>query len=148
MPLEPKSQSPLYEGWIAKAHEDNISCEILSKMDGPPSSICFHAQQVAEKYLKALRVYNQTPRRKTHDRLELESLLSINLRNIAAIDEALSLFNRYYIETRYPGGFPEFSRQEGLKAWKAAQLVKDYMNCPSSSPLIKGRVTEATYIMF
>lgn len=46
--------------WIKKATEDELSCKsILRHMDASPSSVCFMAQQMGEKYLKALLVFHK-----------------------------------------------------------------------------------------
>jgi HEPN domain-containing protein len=47
---------PLVEEWIKKAEEDYETAEYLYKRSKRrfPTSICFHAQQSVEKYLKAL----------------------------------------------------------------------------------------------
>lgn len=39
----------------------------------------------------------------------------------------LTFLNRYYIETRYPGDFPEFSLAEAKDAFAAAVAVKDFV---------------------
>jgi HEPN domain-containing protein len=44
--------------WVAKAEEDIRVAEYLIKIDNAQwSTICFHAQQCAEKYLKGLLLW-------------------------------------------------------------------------------------------
>lgn len=47
----------LTKEWVLKAQEDERSAEILIKEGGSPNTICFSAQQIAEKYLKAFLVF-------------------------------------------------------------------------------------------
>ncbi len=49
--------------WIAKAEDDFAVGERLSAAgaEGPDWVVCFHAQQSAEKYVKALLVWMQIP---------------------------------------------------------------------------------------
>ena len=54
--------------WLAKAQTDARTIEILSAFgDPPPEALCFHAQQLAEKCLKALLSFRGTPFPRTHD---------------------------------------------------------------------------------
>lgn len=69
-----KNQSNFRE-WFQKAEEDELSIQAILKENGAPSTACFLAQQMAEKYLKGLLVFYEQPFRKIHDLLKLESLL-------------------------------------------------------------------------
>lgn len=57
------------EKWIFRADEDIAVIDRLFESDVSAyrSSICFHAQQAVEKYLKALLVFEGIDFRKTHD---------------------------------------------------------------------------------
>ena len=54
--------------WISKANDDLIVIDKLTQ-NGiiAPSAICFHCQQVVEKYLKAFLIANGVEIRKTHN---------------------------------------------------------------------------------
>lgn len=53
--------------WMEKVDEDLAACRILLAVpDAPLSPICFHAQQAAEKAIKALLTANGRPFPKTH----------------------------------------------------------------------------------
>lgn len=62
--------------WIKKAESDlkNIAL-VLPARDAPLDTVCFHAQQAAEKYIKALLTFLGIPFPKTHDLPELVLLL-------------------------------------------------------------------------
>jgi len=47
------------QAWVAKADEDRLCLENELKAEHTPwSVVCFHAQQAAEKYLKAFLVFH------------------------------------------------------------------------------------------
>lgn len=95
----------LVEEWISKAEEDFKTIEELSGKDRAAfaTTICFHAQQCAEKYLKALLTkYNLEPPW-THN---LETLLDILLSYIPSLDKfrtELTKLTPFGTEYRYPG---------------------------------------------
>jgi HEPN domain-containing protein len=47
-----KDQADLVRGWVRKARSDVIAVEALINANALDTA-CFHAQQAAEKYLKA-----------------------------------------------------------------------------------------------
>src|SRR4030042_5532982 len=108
-----------------KAREDEINIKsILKHRDGTPSAACFLSQQTAEKYLKALLVFFDLELIKSHDLTKLASLLKNHASGIREISVETELLNQYYIETRYVGGFPEFSWRDAEEAYKAAKKIK------------------------
>ena len=58
----------IYE-WVVKAENDlkNASFTLTMGDDCPTDTVCFHAQQCAEKYIKALLVDKGKPLSKTHN---------------------------------------------------------------------------------
>ncbi|MEW6007370.1 MAG: HEPN domain-containing protein [bacterium] len=46
---------------------------------------------------------------------------------IKELHSNLIILNRYYIETRYPGDYPEFSWQEGEQAYESARKIKEFV---------------------
>src|SRR4030042_3825410 len=101
-----------YLEWFKKSGEDELSAKAILKEGGAFSTACFLSQQIAEKYLKGFLVFGGKPFPKIHDLLELETLLLESTPNINEIHKELLLLNRYYVETRYPGDYPEFGREE------------------------------------
>lgn len=118
-----------YQQWFTKADEDCLSANaILKDKDGAPSTVCFLSQQMAEKYLKGMLVFYGQEFPKVHDLLELESLLLEKTLEIKEFHEELKLLNRYYIETRYPGDFPEgFYWKDAEEALDSAQKIKEFV---------------------
>jgi len=80
----------LVRQWLEKAKVDINASEALLAADPPllyPA--CFHAQQAAEKYLKALLTWHQIEFPKTHDIEQLLELVE------PAIGEAISSINNF-----------------------------------------------------
>jgi len=72
-----------HQAWIAKAENDLLNIRNnLAAAEVPWDTVCFHAQQVAEKMLKAFLVANGRPASRLHD---LVALLSVS----AEIEPAL-----------------------------------------------------------
>ncbi|MFH1769147.1 MAG: HEPN domain-containing protein [Parcubacteria group bacterium] len=82
---------------------------------------------MAEKFLKALLIFNNKSFRKVHDLLDLETSIMEFLTEIKDIHEDLLRLNRYYIQTRYPGDYPEFEWKEAEEALESAVRVKDFV---------------------
>ena len=116
----------LVRQWLARADNDLETAKFLLASGRPFfSAICFHSQQAAEKYFKALLTWNQIEFPKTHD---LELLLGI----IASTDPALAasltgvtLLNPYGVEIRYPGDFPETTEADAEEAMQLADKVQE-----------------------
>lgn len=111
------------DAWIRKAVEDEEAARVLLR-EGPPAPACFHAQQMIEKLLKALAIQRTHELPKIHDLVSLASLVNTEL---TAVKADIQLLNRYYVEPRYPGDFPEFSRTECAEALRAALRVKAFV---------------------
>jgi HEPN domain-containing protein len=88
----------------------------------PFATVCFHAQQLVEKYLKALLAFHSVPFPKTHDLAELVSALRPSQELL--VDSAqLGLLKRYAVEARYPGDWEPITRQESDEAVRIAKRV-------------------------
>lgn len=63
--------------WVTKAENDLKAAAQILKMgeDCPADTVCFHAQQCAEKYLKALLSLKSIDFPKTHNLKKLMTLL-------------------------------------------------------------------------
>lgn len=126
--MENRSKNKLvYLEWFEKADEDELLARAGLKEKASPSGICFLSQQMAEKYLKGLIVFHNQKFSKVHDLLELEKILIHFEPDIKNYEENMDLLNRYYIETRYPGDYSEFTLEEAKNALEAAQRIKDFV---------------------
>lgn len=90
--------------WFIKADRD-LGMAKSAQIHTPeyPDLICYHCQQAAEKFLKALVIHYDLPLRKTHDLEELLDILGTVDSSITSgfYDEALKIKN-YVVGIRYP----------------------------------------------
>ena len=126
MPRNGKEKD-IYKEWLRKAEEDELSINAILIGEGAPSTACFLSQQMAENYLKCLLIYYGKAFPKTHDLLQLASLLKHVEPDMFDLHDELKLLNRYYIETRYPGDYPVFTKSESRQAFEAALKVKSFV---------------------
>ncbi|MBI2120247.1 MAG: HEPN domain-containing protein [Parcubacteria group bacterium] len=121
-----------YEKWFKKAQDDSLSIfAILEEKHGSPNTACFLAQQMTEKYLKGFLVSCDIFPPKTHDLLRLASLIIEQDAELGKELEKhkidLDTLNNYYIETRYPGDFPEFHWGNAEEAFQIAKRIKQFV---------------------
>lgn len=91
--------------------------------DSPTDTVCFHAQQCVEKYIKALLIFRATPFPKTHAIHVLRALLPPHLRpNLDS--EVEDRLTRYATVLRYPGAGPDVPLTEARKAVAVARRVR------------------------
>ena len=104
--------------WIEKAEHDYSAAIRLLSSDDPETPfdvICFHAQQCAEKYLKALCVFRRQTVPRSHDLLELLPILPEAIRLTLSSDEIAEL-NPFAVEARYPGFSENVARNDAGRA--------------------------------
>jgi HEPN domain-containing protein/predicted nucleotidyltransferase len=90
-------------GWVQTAEMDRRSAAVLLAVPDPPlESVCFHGQQCAEKYLKAMLQERLVPFPRTHDLDELAKLAASTLPSLGAMRSALKPLNAYAVGVRYP----------------------------------------------
>ncbi|MFA6047920.1 MAG: HEPN domain-containing protein [Parcubacteria group bacterium] len=116
------------KNWFKRADEDLELIEILLKEESfSPNPVCFHAEQAAEKYLKGFLAYRDLHVRKIHDlEILIEDCEKIDQTFKILQDSAKSL-NQFYIESRYPDDYIEFSIQDAEEAYEAAKKIKDFV---------------------
>jgi HEPN domain-containing protein len=92
--------------------------------DCPTDTVCFHCQQCAEKYLKALLIFRGIEFPKTHDVVVLFNLTlpegGLNLQV-----EEIQPLNRYSVEARYPGFWDPIDKQTAIEAVKMARSIRE-----------------------
>lgn len=117
-----------FKEWQKKAEEDFDSVKILLENNGIPAIICYHCQQVVEKYLKGYLVYNNVEFPKSHQLdVLLEEAVKINEAFKDYSDEVAPL-NNYYIEARYPMDIKEdISINEAKIAFEIADKIKNFV---------------------
>ena len=113
------------ENWIAYAEEDLGSAKKLLKGKKPfLSAVCFHAQQCAEKYFKALLIFKDFDFPKTHDLVTLDSLCNQNGIFTGFDAQKLADLTKHAVKTRYPGSQP--TPDEAIEAIDVAVEVRKF----------------------
>ena len=112
-----------YLEWIAKAENDLLNIENnLAAERVPWDSVCFHAQQAAEKLLKAFLVERGEMPTKTHDLLFLLRLCMRHDPALSRLKEDCRGLNGYDATARYPGIVTE--EREARRTFEAARRVR------------------------
>jgi HEPN domain-containing protein len=91
--------------------------------DCPTDTVCFHAQQVVEKYLKALLVLKDINFPKTHSIEELVALVPTADRPEVSEAEQDRLTD-YATVTRYPGSYDPIPLAEARRAVAMARRIR------------------------
>ncbi|MDE0426976.1 MAG: HEPN domain-containing protein [Candidatus Poribacteria bacterium] len=101
---EQDRMNPLALEWVEKAEEDYSIAELARQASRPfHNSICFHAQQCIEKYLKAWLQEADVPVPRTHDLEELLALIEPTLPAWAQWQPDFKRITEYAVDSRYPG---------------------------------------------
>jgi len=127
--------------WLNYADEDlRLARHALTLATGVPYRlVAYHAQQCAEKSLKAYLVSHRIDFPYTHNISRLLELCSGQTGWGAALLDA-ELLSVYAITTRYPGEDEEVTRDEALQAIELAETVKKTVERELTRP--RGRTEE------
>lgn len=96
-----KGNKSRYMNWLFFADEDFNAAKALLN-DKIYNQVCFHAQQSAEKSLKAFLKSRGLVIPKTHNLSELIHLCIKESKSFAPMEEACQYLGRFYLPTRYP----------------------------------------------
>lgn len=91
----------LTERWLRDAQDDLNAAEELKGSGSPARISCFHAQQAAEKAIKAAFVIQQADFPYTHDLVQLADALPPEW-TVSASSADLADLSRWAVEFRYP----------------------------------------------
>ena len=117
-----------FEKWFKKAENDLLSItNNLSAEEIPIDVCCFHAQQAAEKYLKAYLVSRKIHFPKTHDLKALCKLCAGLNPSFSEIDGAALRLSDYAIATRYPDAFDDLNIHDAKTALEDALIIKKFV---------------------
>jgi len=105
------------KSWITYAEEDYSAAKTLSGLKKPLlGAACFHAQQCAEKYLKALLIMKDVDFPKTHDLPTLNTLCNQNGIFTGFDPQQLADLTKFAVQARYPGSQPTSEEVEEMLA--------------------------------
>src|SRR2546428_11206533 len=93
--------------WVHRAEEDFLLARSALRRKAPLTyGTTFHAQQCAEKYLKALLVSCRQAFPRTHDLVALHNLCTQNSLSVPIDPDLLARLTAYAVQVRYPGEDP------------------------------------------
>jgi len=113
--------------WLERGEEDLETAKILLDAKDIPNQVCFHAQQAAKKYIKGFFAYHEKNIRKTHD---LAALIAVGIvfdDSLKILREDAAFLGQFYIQSRYPDDYRQFTRDEAEAALAAARRIKDFV---------------------
>ncbi len=119
--------NPLTLEWIAKAEGDLDTAlrEYRARRRPNYDAACFHAQQTAEKYLKAWLQENGKDVPRIHNLVELVSLCIEADGTFAILEPDMRGLDGYAVRVRYPG--QSASKEEARTAVKIAKSIQSFV---------------------
>jgi len=90
----------------------------------PYGTICFHAQQCVEKYIKALLVWQSIEFPRIHDIGELVGLLPEEI-SLPLTEEEQEELTDHAVVSRYPGDWEPIDQTEAKQAVTLARKVRE-----------------------
>ncbi|MDQ6756145.1 MAG: HEPN domain-containing protein [Bacteroidota bacterium] len=117
-----------FEKWFKKAENDLlVITNNLASVNIPVDACCFHAQQAAEKYLKAYLISKEISFPKIHDLIALNNLcINLNTAFVEIQESALRLSD-YAITPRYPDALDDLTLEDAKKALQDALTIKNFI---------------------
>jgi HEPN domain-containing protein len=120
-----KEKPDLVRGWVRKAESD-LTAMRVSAQAGASDAACFHAQQAAEKYLKAYLADRDCAVPPTHNLLKLIAHCTRIEASFAGLNDLAELLTPFAVEARYDMDFwpaPDLVAQ----AQEAAGRIKEFV---------------------
>ena len=108
--------------WLRYAYSDLELARVRRPSKVLFEGLCFHAQQAAEKALKAILIAKSVPPPKTHNIRTLLDLLPQEVTVPEEIEDAASLTD-YAVTNCYPGDFESVDEEEYKEAVRLAETV-------------------------
>jgi HEPN domain-containing protein len=109
--------------WIRKAEADLAVARLAARQREPMhDAVCFHCQQSAEKYLKALLQESGLRVPRTHELLDLLNVLRLLHPALTPLRRGLDFLTRFAVETRYPDD--NATKREAKAALRWANRVR------------------------
>ena len=119
--------SPFVLEWIRRAEQDYKMGLYALKHASLSEQACFHAEQLAEKYLKSFLMVREVKFPKTHHLLTLVRLCSEQEASFDELKESTLFLDQLYLESRYPSELHAFTPQESKKAFQLAKRIRKFV---------------------
>lgn len=113
------------EEWLAYAGSDLKLAMTADSPDIMKEMLCFHAQQAAEKAIKAVLIKENIGFPRTHNLRILLDKLPHQIKVSADVEDA-AVLTEYAVSARYPGDLEEVTEEEYREALMLAQRVLDW----------------------
>jgi HEPN domain-containing protein len=125
MPAPSNPRLTVLRQWVEKAEHDLTAAAQIQKLgkSAPTDTVCFHAQQCVEKYLKAVLVDQGIPFAKTHDIEVLVKLIPPQHRPTMTPTEQ-KLFTSFSVVVRYPQAGLAIPLRESRSAVALARRIR------------------------
>ena len=119
--------NPLTLEWINKAEGDFVTArrELRARVAPNFDAACFHAQQMAEKYLKAFLQENAKPVPHTHNLIDLLAICTGIDASMVLMRSDLVRLDRFAVRFRYPGDTAE--KDEAKQAFRSAVVFRQFI---------------------
>jgi HEPN domain-containing protein len=113
--------------WVSKADGDFATSgrELRARKSPNYDAVCFHAQQCAEKYLKAVLQENKKHIPKIHNLIELMLLCEEIDNSFEMLRADLVTMERFSVRTRYPGETAE--KRDAQSAYAAVGTTRKFI---------------------
>ena len=109
--------------WVKKAEADFVIAQQSSRSEIPlHDGVCFHCQQCAEKYLKAVMEELGLTVPRTHNLVALLPLLTPHHDSLQSLRRGLDFLTRFAVDPRYPGD--RTSKRQAQSALRWAERVR------------------------
>ncbi len=118
--------NPAVAEWVSKAEGDFLTAgrELRARKSPNYDAVCFHCQQCAEKYLKAVLQENEKHIPKIHFLLETLALILKFDGSYEFLKVDLEVLEDYAVRFRYPGDLAE--KEQAQAAYAAAETVRAF----------------------
>ena len=112
--------------WVSKAEGDFATAgrEIRARKMPNYDAVCFHCQQCAEKYLKAILQDENVRIPKIHNLLELLAMILKFDSSYEFLKADLDVLEEFSVRYRYPGDTAEI--EEAKSAYSAVKTVRTF----------------------
>ena len=113
--------------WVSKAEGDFATAgrEIRARKMPNYDAVCFHCQQCAEKYLKAILQDENVRIPKIHNLLELLAMILKFDSSYEFLKADLDVLEEFSVRYRYPGDTAEI--EEAKSAYAAVKTVRTFV---------------------
>lgn len=111
--------------WVAKAEADLATARREATVIEFPNydAVCFHSQQCAEKYLKAILVEHAAKVSRIHDLEILVNAVMVHSPDIHAVLKYARILSAMAVEVRYPG--MNADKEDADEALHSAEAIRD-----------------------